>query len=233
MHWGRATTASASARWIGLDRIRRGNGVLVALSVVMFATAACSSPRSEPSPASTITSTLPSGPSSVAPISSVPTPSAPRPITSRARASSATTSYATTSYATTSYATTSYATTSYATTSIATTISARTTGAVTSAGAATFESSWKPTVDGLLTFRGNPNRRFYGVGPVPNAPAVAWTYPKNGGMCRSSSAKGETKTWCGAGWTGQPTVHVREGRTWLVFNGYDGAVHFVDAENGE
>jgi outer membrane protein assembly factor BamB len=52
-------------------------------------------------------------------------------------------------------------------------------------------------------------------------------------MCRTSTAKGETKQWCGAGWTGQPTVHERDGRTWLVFNGYDGAVHFVDALTGE
>jgi outer membrane protein assembly factor BamB len=97
----------------------------------------------------------------------------------------------------------------------------------------TFESAWKPVVEGLLTFRGNPNRRFYGAGPVPTSPAVAWTYPKSGAMCRSSTAEGETKQWCGAGWTGQPTVHVRDGRTWLVFNAYDGAVHFVDAATGD
>jgi WD40 repeat protein len=99
--------------------------------------------------------------------------------------------------------------------------------------AATFESAWQPSIEGLLTFRGNPNRRFYGLGPVPSNPSVAWQYPKNRNMCRSSTAKGETKQWCGAGWTGQPTVHERDGRTWLVFNGYDGAVHFVDAVTGE
>lgn len=97
----------------------------------------------------------------------------------------------------------------------------------------TFEDAWRPTVDGLLTFRGNANRRFYGRGPVPASPRVAWSYPKSGAMCRSSSTKGETKQWCGAGWTGQPTVHVRDGRTWVVFNGYDGAVHFVDGTTGE
>lgn len=43
-------------------------------------------------------------------------------------------------------------------------------------------------------------------------------------MCRTSSAKGVTKQWCGAGLTGQPTVHLRDGRTWVVFDGYDGAV---------
>jgi PQQ-like domain len=52
-------------------------------------------------------------------------------------------------------------------------------------------------------------------------------------MCLSSTAKGETKQWCGAGWTGQPTVLERDGRTWLIFNAYDGAVHFVDALTGE
>ncbi len=97
----------------------------------------------------------------------------------------------------------------------------------------TFESAWNPSIEGLLTFRGDPNRRSYGLGPVPSAPTVAWSYPKAGGMCRQSTAKGETKQWCGAGWTGQPTVHVRDGRTWLVFNGYDGAVHFVDADTGD
>ena len=100
-------------------------------------------------------------------------------------------------------------------------------------GASTFEDAWRPSVDGLLTFRGNANRRFYGRGPVPVEPKIAWTYPKGGAMCRSSTAKGETKQWCGAGWTGQPTVHVRDGRTWVVFNGYDGAVHFVDGITGE
>ena len=98
---------------------------------------------------------------------------------------------------------------------------------------ASFEDAWRPTIDGLLTFRGNANRRFYGRGPVPESPLVFWSYPKNGAMCRSSSAKGVTKQWCGAGWTGQPTVHVRDGRTWVVFNAYDGAVHFVDGTTGE
>jgi outer membrane protein assembly factor BamB len=99
---------------------------------------------------------------------------------------------------------------------------------------ATFEASWKPSVAGLLTFRGDPNRRFYGLGPVPRSvPEIVWSYPKQGSMCRASTAKGETKTWCGAGWTGQPTIHERDGRTWLIFNAYDGAVHFVDADTGK
>ena len=34
------------------------------------------------------------------------------------------------------------------------------------------------------------------------------------------------------GWTGQPAVVERGGRTWVIFGAYDGAVHFVDADTG-
>ena len=43
----------------------------------------------------------------------------------------------------------------------------------------------------------------------------------------------ETKTWCGSGWTGQPSVFERDGRTWVVFGAYDRKIHFVDYETGE
>ena len=52
-------------------------------------------------------------------------------------------------------------------------------------------------------------------------------------MCGPSSVGGETTTWCGSGWTGQPAVFARDGRTWVVFGAYDHAVHFVDAATGE
>ena len=94
------------------------------------------------------------------------------------------------------------------------------------------------SVEGLLTFRGNPTRSFHGRGPVPRDPTVAFRYPGQGGLCGESTNLGETKVWCGMGWTGQPAVFVREGadgtdRTWLVFGAYDGAVHFLDADTGE
>lgn len=92
---------------------------------------------------------------------------------------------------------------------------------------------WSAKVPGSLTFRGNPTRTYYGRGDVPKAPKVRWFYPQQGGMCSSSSAKGETKTWCGSGWTGQPAVFERDGRTWVVFGAYDKAVHFMDGETGE
>jgi hypothetical protein len=89
------------------------------------------------------------------------------------------------------------------------------------------------TTPGLTMFRGNPTRTFYGTGPISDSPEVAWTYP-DGGMCSQSTNLGETTTWCGMGWTGQPAVWEREdGVTELIFGAYDRAVHFVDAETGE
>lgn len=86
-------------------------------------------------------------------------------------------------------------------------------------------------VPGLLTFRGNPTRSYYGQGPIPAAPRVLWDYPGEA-MCAESEDRGEVSTWCGTGWTGQPAVFERDGRTWTVFGAYDRAVHFVDAATG-
>src|SRR5438445_578649 len=61
------------------------------------------------------------------------------------------------------------------------------------------------TVPGLLTFRGNPTRNYYGQGPVPAAPHVLWQYPGKK-MCSDSEDRGETTQWCGNGWTGEPAV---------------------------
>jgi outer membrane protein assembly factor BamB len=87
---------------------------------------------------------------------------------------------------------------------------------------------------GLLTFRGGPTRSYYGEGPLPENPEVLWSYPADsGGMCAESSVGSETKVWCGTGWTGQPSVFERDGRTWVVFGAYDRHIHFVDYETGE
>ena len=91
---------------------------------------------------------------------------------------------------------------------------------------------WGTAVDGLLTFRGNPSHTYYGAGPVPTAPEVLWSYPGSA-MCGESSEYGETRTWCGTGWVGQPAVFERDGRTWVVFGAYDYQFHFVDGATGE
>jgi PQQ-like domain len=91
---------------------------------------------------------------------------------------------------------------------------------------------WGSTV-GLTMFRGSPTRSFYGAGPVPDSPTVAWRYPDTQ-MCSSSSEGGESRVWCGTGWTGQPAVWERpDGVTEVIFGAYDAAVHFVDAETGQ
>lgn len=88
-------------------------------------------------------------------------------------------------------------------------------------------------VPGLLTFRGNPTRTFYGTGPVPRSvPRQLWRFPTSGGLCAPSTDQKGTRLWCGAGWTGQPAVFERAGRTWLVFGAYDRAIHFLDADTG-
>jgi len=90
---------------------------------------------------------------------------------------------------------------------------------------------WGSAVAGLLTFRGNPSRTYHGAGPVPTQPSVLWRYPGSG-MCGLSTEYGDTRTWCGTGWVGQPAVFERGGRTWVVFGAYDYQFHFLDAATG-
>ncbi len=88
-------------------------------------------------------------------------------------------------------------------------------------------------VVGLTMFRGNPTRTYYGSGPLPStAPDELWSYPDEP-MCGISVVAGESKQWCGSGWTGQPVVWERpDGVTEVIFGAYDKAVHFVDAMSG-
>lgn len=91
---------------------------------------------------------------------------------------------------------------------------------------------WSSKVVGQLTFRGNPTRSYYGLGPVPSAPEILWRFPDSGGMCGQSAVGGQAKSWCGTGWTGQPAVWLEDGRTWVTFGAYDKEIHFLDAEDG-
>ncbi|MCP5027902.1 MAG: PQQ-binding-like beta-propeller repeat protein, partial [Actinomycetia bacterium] len=86
-------------------------------------------------------------------------------------------------------------------------------------------------VEGLLTFRGNPTRTFYGRGPLPSDPVVKWTFDIG---CATSPVGGEPKVWCGSGWTGQPAVFrsPTTGAWWVAFGAYNRAVNFLDPANG-
>jgi len=88
-------------------------------------------------------------------------------------------------------------------------------------------------VKGVLTFRGNPTRTYYGTGPLPlQAPRVRWAYPEKGSMCSVSYLRDKGDTWCGMGWTGQPAVFERDGRTLVAFGAFDKKVHLIDASTG-
>jgi hypothetical protein len=91
---------------------------------------------------------------------------------------------------------------------------------------------WSREVLGQLTFRGNPTRSYYGLGPVPQEPEILWRFPDTGGMCGQSAVGGQAKTWCGTGWTGQPAVWLEDDRTWVAFGAYDKQIHFLDAVDG-
>lgn len=88
-------------------------------------------------------------------------------------------------------------------------------------------------IDGLLTFRGNPTRTFYGRGPVPRNPIAQWRFGGGEELCSWSTVGTETTKWCGTGWTGQPAVFDYEERRWVVFGSYAPAVHFLDAATGD
>jgi len=92
---------------------------------------------------------------------------------------------------------------------------------------------WATKTVGFLTFRGNPTRSYYGTGPLPVNPKVIWSYPKSGGMCSVSTDGASTSTWCGDGWTGQPTVFEQFGKTIVSFGGYDSQMHWVDTATGD
>jgi hypothetical protein len=84
--------------------------------------------------------------------------------------------------------------------------------------------------EGLIMFRGNASRTYYGEGPVPTNPQILWEF---GPMSGSSTDGANTSNWTGTGWTGQPCVFEKDGKTWVVFGAYDYKIHFLDAATGE
>jgi len=89
------------------------------------------------------------------------------------------------------------------------------------------------STNGLLAFRGNPTRTFYGQGPVPQSPKPQWRFGTGKELCSFSQVGAETTEWCGTGWTGQPAVFDYDDRRWVVFGSYAPAVHFLDASTGQ
>lgn len=86
---------------------------------------------------------------------------------------------------------------------------------------------------GVTMFRGNSTRTYYGEGPVPKDPKILWSFPSDGTMASTSTVGDETKRWAGTGWTGQPVVAERGGRTEVIFGAFDRKIHFLDGKTGE
>ncbi|MFH0916644.1 MAG: PQQ-binding-like beta-propeller repeat protein [bacterium] len=96
--------------------------------------------------------------------------------------------------------------------------------------AGSFYGPINTTFEGLTMFRGNASRTYYGEGPVPADPDILWKF---GPMSGTSTNLGKTTTWTGTGWTGQPCIFERDGKTWVVFGAYDYKIHFLDAATGD
>ena len=86
------------------------------------------------------------------------------------------------------------------------------------------------SIDGLLTFRGNPTRSFHGTGPVPTDPDVLWSSEIG---CSTSYVGSEPREWCGTGWTGQPLVFAFNQRWTVAVGGYNRSVNFYDPNTGD
>jgi outer membrane protein assembly factor BamB len=96
------------------------------------------------------------------------------------------------------------------------------------------ETAGKPFPDarakGILAFRGNPTRTWYGTGTLPRKPAVLW---RRGPYCGLSTDGAGTRQWCGSGWTGQPVVRADTDPVEVIFGAYDHSVHFLNKDTGD
>ena len=88
------------------------------------------------------------------------------------------------------------------------------------------------TVDGLAHVPRQPDPQLPRHGPACPS-SRRWRGASRRPRCAGRRARAaRRRTWCGNGWTGQPAVFERDGRTWVVFGAYDHNVHFVDGETG-
>ena len=87
--------------------------------------------------------------------------------------------------------------------------------------------------EGILTFRGNPTRNYYGNDQIPaNVPKIRWVYPEKGTMCSVSYLRDKGDLWCGMGWTGQPVVFREKGKLLIAYGAFDKKIHLMDATLG-
>ena len=83
------------------------------------------------------------------------------------------------------------------------------------------------------TFLGNYGRRYYGQGPAPKRLNVIWKVDLGSGMSSGKKDSDPPSKWAGSGWTGQPSVVVDGGKTYLLASSYEYKLRKIDAETGE
>lgn len=81
------------------------------------------------------------------------------------------------------------------------------------------------------TFRGNTSRNFYGY-DAPSRLDVIWKFYLGEGETVISRRLG-SRTWAGAGWTGQPLLVKEDTDTFLIQGAYDHRLHKINASTGE
>ncbi|MFN8018664.1 MAG: PQQ-binding-like beta-propeller repeat protein [Acidimicrobiales bacterium] len=91
---------------------------------------------------------------------------------------------------------------------------------------------WSTKVVGQLTFRGNPTRSYYGLGPLPKDPKVLGGTQERRHvrqLARRQHAPQLVRVGVDrrAGRLGRP-----EGQTWLAVGTYDKHIHFIDSSDG-
>jgi outer membrane protein assembly factor BamB len=83
------------------------------------------------------------------------------------------------------------------------------------------------------TFLGSYGRRYYGQGPAPKQLDVIWKVRLGSGWSSGKFDSDPPSKWAGSGWTGQPSVVVDGGRTYLITSSYGYKLRKIDAETGE
>lgn len=83
------------------------------------------------------------------------------------------------------------------------------------------------------TFLGNYGRRYYGRGPAPKRLNLVWKVWLGSGWTSGKKESDPPGKWAGSGWTGQPTVVVDDGRTYIVASSYSYKLRRIDADTGK
>ncbi len=106
---------------------------------------------------------------------------------------------------------------------------------VAQAGPVPLPSSPALTGDGVKvgTFLGNYGRRFYGLGPAPDRLDLLWKVDLGSNWSSGKYAEDKNSKYSGSGWTGQASIVVDGGKTYVVASSYSYKLRRIDAATGK